>query len=307
MGRCEPNGAPLMSRALCLALMGRLKRGAGFAAIALASASAAAQDQTGHHSPSSFAEETVARFEALVPQATFSSDPLDPLQVSVTDHPEWGEATLNLHRLYGYCQTVELEVCRSEIERLMIALTAKVEDPDASDLRIIIRDAQYWAYTEQIAKETGSLPVHRKIGDDLYAILALDGAQTIRVAVPADLEAFGLSQTVAWERAAEQTGLVIPPLPLGRDFAGGLLGFEGDEYTGTMLLYLPQWAEIAARAGPDLVVSITSDQLVIAGVMPEGERLEEFKTLVAQDCAAAARCISPHVYRFRDGQWAIAN
>ena len=28
---------------------------------------------------------------------------------------------------------------------------------------------------------------------------------------------------------------------------------------------------------------------------------------VQEDCDAAERCISPHVYRFRDGKWAVAD
>jgi hypothetical protein len=254
-----------------------------------------------------FAIRALAQFEQALPAAQFEIVPEDPLQIDVINHPDWDEATLNLHRLYGFCQTIEAEACDAELARLVIALTATPDEPTQADLRIIVRDAQYWAYAASIAEQNGDLPVHRQIGDDLFAILAIDSPQTIRVATSGDLEAFEIDEDEAWERAAEQTGLVIPALPLNRDFSDGLIGFESDEYTGSMLVFLPQWAQIAEQAGPDFAVTITSDQLVVAGLLAEGEELDEFRVLVEQDCAAAPRCISPHVYRFREGSWVIAD
>lgn len=299
LGRCARNGARSMIRS---------RPGLGWAA-ALAAAIGMAVPAIGQApaDPRVFAERALVQFQQALPQATFALEPSDPLQINVSGHPEWDEAALNLHRVFGYCQTIDAQTCDAELARLVIALTAQVNAASQSDLRIIVRDAAYWSYAVALADKNGEVPVHRQIGDDLFAILAIDSPETIRVATSGDLQEFGVDEAEAWQRAAEQTGLVIPPLPLNQDFSQGLIGFENDEYTGTMLIYLPQWAQIAERAGPDLAVTITSDQLVVAGLLPDGQELEEFRTLVEQDCAAAPRCISPHVYRFRDGNWVIAN
>ncbi len=299
MDRCAQNGAKSMISA-CRVL--------GWGAV-LAATIGFSFPATGQ-SPSdarAFAERALVQFQEALPEAKFALEPNDPLQINVTDHPEWDEAALNLHRLFGFCQTIDAQTCDAELTRLVLALTAPVDTASQSDLRIIVRDAAYWSYALAIADKNGEVPVHRQIGDDLFAILAIDSPQTIRVATSGDLEDFGVDESEAWQRAAEQTGLVIPPLPLNQDFSQGLIGFENEEYTGTMLIYLPQWAQIAERAGPELAVTITSDQLVVAGLLPDGQELDEFRTLVEQDCAAAPRCISPHVYRFRDGGWVIAD
>ncbi|WP_298195094.1 hypothetical protein [Novosphingobium sp.] len=40
--------------------------------------------------------------------------------------------------------------------------------------------------------------------------------------------------------------------------------------------------------------------------MPDGAKLDGFAETVRKDCAEQERCISPHIYRFRNGQWRIA-
>ena len=50
----------------------------------------------------------------------------------------------------------------------------------------------------------------------------------------------------------------------------------------------------------------TSDSSVWVGVMPDGPRFEELKRVVRSECEAWTECVSPNVYRFRDGRWVIA-
>ena len=63
---------------------------------------------------------------------------------------------------------------------------------------------------------------------------------------------------------------------------------------------------LADEVGPDLFITVATDQIVIVGLVPDGKPLDDLAEAVRADCAAAARCISPHVFRFRGGKWIIA-
>jgi hypothetical protein len=46
---------------------------------------------------------------------------------------------------------------------------------------------------------------------------------------------------------------------------------------------------------------------VIAGILPDGGKLTGLKRMVSEDCEKEERCVSPNVYRYREGRWAIAD
>jgi hypothetical protein len=66
------------------------------------------------------------------------------------------------------------------------------------------------------------------------------------------------------------------------------------------------WRGVARKAGPALFATATSDTSVWVGVMPDGPRFEELKRVVRSECESSTECVSPSVYRFRDGRWVIA-
>ncbi|MEL6528916.1 MAG: hypothetical protein AAGK01_00630 [Pseudomonadota bacterium] len=254
-----------------------------------------------------FAEQVLPRLKEAAPSATYELGPNDPLQIKVTDHPKWEDATFNLHRIFGICSVSAAEECEAEIDRYVDAISETAPEFTPADLRIIVRDAEYWSFVERQLGRDGVLPAHRKIGDDLFAILALDTPNTIQVAAPKVIAELGLVPEVAWAKAHAQTKRVLAELPSAEALQESLMAFEGDAYVGTMLADLEAWKRISAQVGPDLMATAASDDFVVIGLIPDGESLEGFKEAVAEDCASAPRCLSPHVYRFRDGQWVIAD
>ena len=99
----------------------------------------------------------------------------------------------------------------------------------------------------------------------------------------------------------------IGALPKAEDFDGRAFAFQLDEYAGSLLVDVETWSTISKEVGPDLMVAPVSDQFVFMSVVPDGDDLEGLKQVAARDCAHAARCISPHIYRFRGGMWVIAD
>ncbi len=254
-----------------------------------------------------FAERVLPRLKEAAPSATYELEPGDPLQINVSGHPKWEGATFNLHRVFGVCAITTAQECESEIVQYVEALSETAPEFTPANLRIIVRDAEYWGFVEQQFGGDGVLPAHRKIGDDLYAILALDTPNTIQVVAPEVIAELDLEPDVAWATAHAQTKQVLADLPSADALQESLMAFEGDAYVGTMLADLEHWKRIAEQVGPDLMVTAATDDFVIIGLIPDGESLEGFKQAAAEDCASAPRCLSPHIYRFREGRWVIAD
>ncbi len=272
---------------------------------ALLAATTPALAQTGPDARA-FADAQLPGIRAAFPDAVVAQEPGEPLQINITRKGGTEPVVINLHRVFGFCQNVPKPDCEAEVARL-IAMMAKASDaPEggAASLRIIVRDAQYWNYV--LGTGINPLPPHRRIGDDLYAILAFDSPEAIALA-PADrIAELGLSEENAWLFAQRQTARIIPGLPEAGPRLDGLTVFQGEEYTGSMMAYPEQWEAIAAANGPDLAVIANSDQFVAAAVVPGGAELEKYRSLAEQQCKLAARCISPNVYRWREGRWVIA-
>ena len=109
-----------------------------------------------------------------------------------------------------------------------------------------------------------------------------------------------------WTVAAVQTRSILPPLPKAAAVREKWQVYQGDAYMASMALDLPAWQALSDEVGPDLFITVTSDQGFIVGTVKDGPELEALARAAAADCEAAQRCISPHVYRFRCGKWVIA-
>lgn len=277
---------------------------AAFAAIGTAfAAPASAQDDAAARA---FAAKAVEKLRVAMPDASFEMNAEEPLQIDVAGAPNLQEGHINLHRVYAYCETVPEPECETEFARLVDIFVQEPPEKGPDNLRIIVRDAEYWGYVKE-AIPADKLPQHRKVGEDLFAILALDSPQSISLADPDTIEEFGLTDEDAWRRASAQTRLMLPAFPTAASFETGLHAFEGTEYIASMLFDVEAWQIIAAGTGPDLMITAASDQFVLAGIVPDGETLDRIREAVVSDCASAPRCVSPNVYRFRDGMWVIAD
>ena len=253
-----------------------------------------------------FATDALPKIRAAFPDAEIRQEPGEPLQINITRKGETEPAVMNLHRVFGFCRNAPAEECEAELAGLigMLARASATPEGEAVNLRVIVRDAQYWNYV--LGTKLDPLPPHRMIGDDLYAILAFDSPEAIALA-PADrIAELGLSEDNAWLFAERQTARIIPGMPETGPRIEGLVVFQGEEYTGSMMAYPEQWAAIADATGPDLAVIANSDQFVVAAVVPDGAELEKFRVLAADQCKLAQRCISPNVYRWREGRWVVA-
>lgn len=255
-----------------------------------------------------FAKDAVQQMRAALPDATFEMEPGEPLQINVTNAPQIDEGAINLHRVYGYCLSSPATDCQAELTGLITAFSQERTPQGPDNLRVVVRDAGYWAYVVETL-EADAMPLSRQIGEDLYAILAIDSPQTIALASEATIADFGLSPDQAWTLALEQTAATVrsPPLDSASMISEGMLTFAAEEYGASIILDTDRWEQLAALVGPDMIVVVLTDQLAVAASFPDGELLDGFKVAVEQDCAASSRCVSPNVYRLRGGRWVIAD
>lgn len=259
-------------------------------------------------SPQDFRAEMMARLQAARPDVTLVADPDDALAIIIMID---GVATgaYNLHQLEDFCQRASKSDCEINKADYVAQMCIDAAPPTRASLRLAVRDDSYLAaFDEFAATKPGShdLTRPRQIGDDLYVFLAADSETKVSMINDKTLKELDLSGDEAWALAAAQTRAILPALPTPDRLATAAVMFEDQDYLASLLIDLPGWAEIAAKVGPDLYVTVVADRIVYAGVLPDGPAFDDFKTAVAEDCAAMQKCISPHVYRFRNGRWVIA-
>ncbi|MBD3728320.1 MAG: hypothetical protein IE933_01310 [Sphingomonadales bacterium] len=253
-----------------------------------------------------FSEAMLPQMEAAMPGATLALDPDDPLTIRLSNWQGWEDAQINLHRIYGFCLNNPAKDCAAVKAEFVDHLAEKPPESSANSLRVIVRDRQYWDYIAQTFPDKGKLPPHRQIGDDLLAILAFDNPKTIALAQPERLAELGLDEEAAWALARKQMAAILPALPDGAGLREQPVAFEDFEYLASLLDNTAGWDKVARDAGPDMFLTVVSDRFVFVGVMPPGQQLERFRRTVEDDCKAQPRCVSPNIYRFRDGRWVVA-
>lgn len=272
-------------------------------ALALLSGSAARAQ-----SEKAFQADMLARLHKAMPTATFNPQKDDPFAIDVANGSgAFNEGTINLHRLFGYCQIAASADCKTAKEEFVTQLVTPAPAPKKEDLRVIVRNTEYRYYNlEKLAKKPENIPLMRQIGDDLFEILALDTPETIELASPEDLKKFALSADEAWAMAEAQTANILPPVPNPADVIKGSVSLEGANYLASALVQKSAWESLAKSIGPDMFVTVVSDDYVFVGIAANGPKLDAHAKAAAEDCKSAQRCVSPHIYRWRDGMWKIA-
>jgi hypothetical protein len=188
-------------------------------------------------------------------------------------------------------------------------LSQSLPKPSRDRLRVIVRDRSYLDQALTSPKGPSGIRVRlvsRQIGDDLFALLAFDGANAIAAASEEDLRDLGLSIDQGWTLATAETRWLLPPIPTASQLNLSAMAFEDGGYQASLLFDLAAWSRLAEQVGPDLIMTVVSDESVFVAKLPDGPDLEGFKEVVARDCQQQKRCVSPHVYRFRGGRWVIA-
>jgi len=221
----------------------------------------------------------------------------------------WDGALISFGRIYNYCQhagAADCEASKAEFVTRGIKMPPKATP---ASLRLIVRDAEYVASARALPpgpdgrRET---TIFEPIGDDLYALLASDSSDAIALITEKGLKELGMDRAHAWALAARQTRAQLPPLPNGTDLGKHAMAYQEQAYLASLLIDRDAWTKIAEAAGPELFVTVVSDDFVFVGTMPDGPQLEAFKKTVAEDCSQQQRCVSPHLYRFREGRWVVA-
>jgi hypothetical protein len=254
-----------------------------------------------------FRAEMIKRFAAAYPDRRFTRGK-EQLEIAV-DAGKKEENTVNLHRVFYYCQNVPVKDCEIAENDLVSKIGKKAPDITPASLRIIVRDAQYVGYLEELerkSKDKHLLAVRSRIGDDLFALLASDGPDTIATVGQDKLAEMKLTEAEAWPMAIRQTRPAMPAVPDGFSLKRSAQALQDYEYGASVLTDLAGWSKVSEVVGSDLFVTVVSDRFVFVGVLPDGPNLEKFRKTVQEDCATQPRCISPNIYRFRGGKWVVA-
>lgn len=271
----------------------------GLASLALVAANCQAQPQD----EATFAAEMLELVKTRFPDVEVT--PLsDPLSITVKA-PGQEEMTVNFHRIFGFCRNASAADCATTRDELLAKILRMPPAVTPEALRLAVRDRQYVEYIRTLETKK-AMAITRQIGEDLFAVLVADSPETVQVVPPDQLATLGMTQEQAWSRAWEQTRKTLPPLPEASKLRNQAFAYQDQEYVASLLIDLAAWAPIAETAGPDLFVTVVADNFVFVGLGADGPKLERFRQSVREDCASQPRCVSPNLYRFRDGLWRIA-
>lgn len=256
-----------------------------------------------------FSADALARLEQALPGREVRRDTVDPLKLTVLKKGKESEFTIYFDRIWRYCQQASVEDCTAARADFIAKTLAPRDRPTARSLRYVVRGKDYVSAIEEMGrkKRGEKLAYVRPIGGDLFKVLVADSKDSVSMIGSAALKDLGLSEEDAWRIAEPQTRSLLPKVPDAAAVAKQWTGFQGPQYMGSMLGLTEDWAWLAEKAGPNLFVTAATDQLVIVGLSPPGPDFEKLIKAVKEDCDAAERCISPHVYRFREGKWAVAD
>lgn len=256
----------------------------------------------------SFSADVAANLQSALPGREVRRDTLDPLKFIVLRKGKEGEFTLYLDRIWRFCQQASEEECKASRTEFIAKTLAPRDKPTARALRYVVRTSDYVAAIEEMGKKRKGekLAFTKPIGGDLFMVLVVDSKDSVSVVGTATLKELGLTEDDAWLIAQPQTRSLLPKVPDAAAVAKQWTGYQGPQYMGSMLGLTEDWAWLAEKAGPDLFVTAATDQLVIVGIAPPGPEFDKLAKAVQEDCNAAERCITPHVYRFREGKWAVA-
>lgn len=253
-----------------------------------------------------FRSEILSRLQTAHPAMTFSPGD-EPLVISYRGG-DADEGSLNLHQAFAYCQSASPVDCEEDKKKIVTMVVKTAPEASRENLRIVVRDQQYVDYLEEMrrrSEDKASLVHYRQVGDDLYALIAADGPQTIAMVGDKHLKELGMTVEEAWSLADRNTKAVLPPLPDPNRFKQEAIAFQDYEYLSALVSDLSYWGRVSETVGKDLFMTVVSDQFVFVGTMPD-EGVAKFRATVEEDCAAQPRCVSPNIYRFRDGRWIVA-
>lgn len=245
-----------------------------------------------------FVAEAVKQIRQRIPGVTVVQQE-DPLSVLLKGSDRV-ESTLNFQRLYGYCRQASADDCAAAQSELIdkVVRNPAPPAPTPASLRIAVRDAQYLRHVPEVVAEP--------IGEDLFAVLVSHAPDSVATVPPESLASLKLNRKQAWARAWRQTRAKLPALPDAASLAQEPVLFSEQAYLASLLADTAAWRIIADAAGPNLFVIVVADDMILIALAPDGPWLERFKRKVRKDCASELRCLSPNLYRFRDGRWVVS-
>lgn len=252
-----------------------------------------------------FSEGMLASIRAHVPNREMRISADDPLAIEVAASGDFEEAVINLHRIYGFCEHAAAKDCEEIKSEFIDKIGLVPSRPTRSGLRLIVRDQQYIDYLSARIP-MGKRPIFKAIGQGLYSLLAFAGSDTIQLANADLLQEVGIDESDAWTLAWTQTKAILPEIPVAELKAGKPVAFQDYEFLASLLADTEQWTKIVREAPPDMFATVVADNFVFVAFMPSGPRLNDFAQTVRDDCLAQPRCISPYIYRFKNGRWEIA-
>jgi len=259
-----------------------------------------------HIDPQQLTEEMAARIAEVAHGVKMAIE--GPLMLRVVGGPQDG-GQINLDRIADYC-AVNLAEDSEKAKAAFVESAAEWATSDygvtRDSLRVVVRAADYAEAVQEVMVEGGNVPVLRLIGEGLVALLAADQPKAVSIVALADLEPLGLAESEAWEIGRRNVLSMLPELPEKAELERDWIEFGGQDYCASLLI-AEGWKNLAEQTNGKLFITVAADNLVVAGLVDEGDVLRKLRLAVEEDFECAERGISPNVFRWSDKGWTAAS
>jgi uncharacterized protein YtpQ (UPF0354 family) len=257
-------------------------------------------------SEAAFTESAAGRVRAIAPQLGVRIT--GPLAFDIEGRPgSRGPLKVSLGRVWILCGK-EPAGCDQEVDHFVAVLlrvgTSTAQLPERSQILPELRPRSYLDAMGAVATNV----VVQPFIDDLVVLYVVDSPDSTRSLTASDVQALHLSSAEVAAIGRENLARHLAPHPLAIDAirAGEVyvLG-TGDFYESSRLLDEKNWAAIAARAPGPLVVAAPQNDIVIFVAGIDSDRLAGLRDVVRRGYEKAARPVSPNLYRWQEGGWAV--
>ena len=252
---------------------------------------------------------TTVMMHALSEQADPSaklSQP-EPLLIRV----EVGGRTLDarLDSLHRNCVS-QVGFCRDAVKRYIASWLEFVkgapEKPNAAQLRVLLRDADYVEQlTTSHSRAGAAAPLAKQYLGELWMVLAIAGETVNWIASEKTLALLGLDAAAAFEIALKHTRQAIPRLPHVARPLQGPFSISIGEYDSTRMLLHSDWAAVAPAHKGELLASVPATDVIIFGSSATPEDAAQLKDLASRVMRNASSPLSTDVYRWRGNRWEL--
>jgi hypothetical protein len=259
--------------------------------------------------PEKFTDYMADRFgEAMPGMRVTVKHPLE-LEVLVPNGPH----SVMLARIWDFCER-DRRNCRKVVDDFLANMpAAMVEDGDdakPSDIRVIVRTAEYAEQLRRIEKDhPGHEGIVRPFAGNLWAVCVIDMPHGVMPLTHDRMVKLHLTEDEAFTLGLKNVAASLPPIAeQSRGSKDGKLEFAtGSFYESSRMLLHDSWADLSKTMGGHLIVAVPATDFLVYGQGKEQLERTALGGLAHEILRKVPKPLSEDLYRWTPTGWEVDN